>query len=81
MDNFGVIFPSKTQTLTGQKTLGQRIGSDKKDNKKDNKKDDNDSQSPTFENNNLSSIICCCCCSSCILMICYFIFKGVGIKT
>jgi hypothetical protein len=68
MEKFGLIQPSGFQTMTGQKTLGQRAASniDKKNN-------DN------IENNNLSSLSSCSLCSICSIVLLYFIFKGMGI--
>ena len=76
MENYGLILPSNTQKLTGQKTLAQQIASSKKD---DDKIQDNTNIQP--ENNNLSSISCCSLCSICSIVLIYFIFKGMGIRT
>ncbi len=77
MEKFGLIQPSGFQTLTGQKTLGQRMASniDKKNN--DNK--ENNENNTLFPNNNLSSSCSCSICSICSIVLLYFIFKGMGI--
>ena len=74
MEKFGLVQPSGFQTLTGQKTIGQRMASniDKKNNDNIENK----------ENNNLSSLsssCSCSLCSICSIVLIYFIFKGMGI--
>jgi hypothetical protein len=69
MEKFDLVQPSGFQTLTGQKTIGQRMASniDNIENK---------------ENNNLSSLSSSSSCSFssiCSIVLLYFIFKGMGL--
>jgi hypothetical protein len=75
MDKFGLIIPSNTQKLTGQKTFAQRMANNNKDDVNQN----NYNTEP--QNNNLSSLSSCSLCSICSIVMIYFIFKGIGIKT